>query len=50
MICGHCQRTAGYHADRDRTVVGLAGALRYRRAVMPACTSKGAQPWPQLRQ
>jgi len=32
VICGRCQRTAGYHADRDRTVVGLAGALRYRRA------------------
>lgn len=32
MICAHCQQTASYHADRDRTVVGLAGTLRYRRA------------------
>lgn len=32
MTCAHCQQTAGYHAERDRVVVGLVGTLRYRRA------------------
>lgn len=32
MSCPGCGQAAGYHADRERTVVGLAGALRYRRA------------------
>jgi hypothetical protein len=32
VICVHCQHTAGYHADRERTVVGLVGTLHYQRA------------------
>jgi hypothetical protein len=32
VICVHCQHTAGYHADRERTVVGLVGVLHYQRA------------------
>jgi hypothetical protein len=32
VTCVHCQQIAGYHADRDRTVVGLVGTLHYRRA------------------
>jgi hypothetical protein len=32
VICVHCQHTAGYHADRDRCVVGLVGLLHYQRA------------------
>ena len=32
MTCPHCGRAAGYHCDRERTLVGLAGAISYRRA------------------
>jgi hypothetical protein len=32
VSCPHCQRTAGYHSDRERTLVGLCGAISYRRA------------------
>ena len=32
MSCPHCRQTAGYHDDRERTLVGLCGAVRYRRA------------------
>jgi hypothetical protein len=30
--CPHCQQAAGYHVDRQRTLVSLVGTLHYRRA------------------
>jgi hypothetical protein len=32
VTCPHCQRTAGYHVDRPRSVVSLVGTLHYQRA------------------
>jgi hypothetical protein len=32
VTCPHCDRTAGYHGDRARTLVSLFGPLRYERA------------------
>jgi hypothetical protein len=32
VSCPHCQQTAGYHDDRERTLVGLCGTVRYPRA------------------
>jgi hypothetical protein len=32
VTCPHCQRTAGYHAERGRVLVSLFGAVSYRRA------------------
>jgi hypothetical protein len=32
VSCPHCERSAGYHQDRDRTLVGLFGPIRYQRA------------------
>lgn len=32
MSCPHCQRTAGYHCDRPRSLVSLCGVVSYRRA------------------
>jgi hypothetical protein len=32
VTCPRCQGTAGYHGDRERALVGLAGAVTYRRA------------------
>jgi hypothetical protein len=32
VTCPDCGRSAGYHSDRERTLVGLFGAVRYRRA------------------
>jgi hypothetical protein len=32
VTCPHCRGSAGYHGDRSRTVVGIAGTLRYQRA------------------
>jgi hypothetical protein len=32
VTCPNCQRSAGYHADRERALVGLVGPIRYRRA------------------
>jgi hypothetical protein len=32
VTCPDCEHSAGYHSDRDRTLVGLFGPIRYRRA------------------
>ena len=32
MSCPHCEYSAGYHADRGRTLVSLFGPIRYQRA------------------
>ena len=32
MSCPGCDRCAGYHSDRGRTLVGLFGPIRYERA------------------
>jgi hypothetical protein len=32
VSCPHCRRTAGYHSDRERTLVGLFGTVSYPRA------------------
>lgn len=32
MTCPGCECSAGYHSDRERTLVGLFGTIRYRRA------------------
>jgi hypothetical protein len=32
VTCPDCDRSAGYHADRDRTLVSLFGPIRYQRA------------------
>lgn len=32
MSCPHCDRTAGYHGDRGRTLVSLFGPIRCERA------------------
>ena len=32
MSCPGCEQSAGYHQDRERTLVGLFGAIRYQRA------------------
>jgi hypothetical protein len=32
VTCPHCERSAGYHSDRDRTLQSLFGPLRYERA------------------
>jgi hypothetical protein len=32
VTCLQCDRSAGYHHDRERTLVSLFGTLRYRRA------------------
>jgi hypothetical protein len=32
VTCPHCQQAAGYHDDRDRTLVSLCGAIHYQRA------------------
>lgn len=32
MSCPHCDRSAGYHSDRQRTLLGLFGPVDYHRA------------------
>src|SRR5262249_28258006 len=32
VTCPHCRQAAAYHGDRARTLAGLFGTLRYRRA------------------
>lgn len=32
MTCPHCEQSAGYHQDRERTLLGLFGPIRYQRA------------------
>jgi hypothetical protein len=32
VTCPDCDHAAAYHADRERTVVSIVGAVRYRRA------------------
>ena len=46
MTCPECACTAGYHDDRPRTVVGVCGTLRYKRAYYycRSC-SKGNAPF-----
>jgi hypothetical protein len=48
VTCPVCQRAAGYHVDRDRSVVSLVGDLHYRRACYycRAC-GKGTAPFDQ---
>jgi hypothetical protein len=31
VTCPHCGHSAGYHQDRERTLVGLFGTIRYQR-------------------
>jgi hypothetical protein len=32
VSCPDCEQSAGYHQDRERTLVGLCGPIRYQRA------------------
>jgi hypothetical protein len=48
VTCPVCQRAAGYHVDRDRSVVSLVGGLHYRRACYYCrVCGKGTAPFDQ---